>query len=81
MKTHQKPIKRRKFLETGIASGAVIVTFPLWKLVSVPAPLSNICLKSDHKLSKEYHKRLLKIALKYGGEFGEVSVEMESNPY
>jgi hypothetical protein len=80
MKTHQIRIKRRKFLETGIASGAVIAAFPLWKLFSFPAPLSDICLKSDHKLSKEYHERLLEIALKYRGEFGEVSVEMESNP-
>ena len=77
---HFKRIKRRRFLETGIAGGAIIATFPLWKLFSFPAPLSDISLKSDHKLSKEYHERLLEIVLKYGGEFGEVSVEMESNP-
>lgn len=77
---HNRLIKRRKFLETGIASGAVIAALPLWKLFSFPVPISDTCLKFGHHLSKEYHERLLEIALKYGGEFGEVSVEMESNP-
>lgn len=80
MKTHQKQIKRRKFLETGIASGAAIATFPVRKLFSFPAPFSDTRLKPDHKLSKEYRERILEIALRYGGEFGEVSVEIESNP-
>jgi len=77
---HNRPIKRRKFLETGFATGAVIATLPVRKLFSFPAPFSDTCLKSDHNLSKEYNERLLEIALKYGGEFGEVSVEMELNP-
>jgi hypothetical protein len=77
---HLKRIKRRKFLETGIASGAVIATLPFRKFFSFPVPLSDCCLKSGHNLSKEFHEKLIEIALKYGSEFGEVSVEMESNP-
>ena len=77
---HNRPIKRRIFLETGLASGAVIATIPVRKLFSFPAPFSDTCLNSDHNLPKEYYERLLKIALKYGSEFGEVSVEMASNP-
>jgi hypothetical protein len=77
---NNRPIKRRKFLETGLASGAVIAALPIRKLFSFPAPFSDTCLKSNHNLPKGYHERLLEIALKYRGEFGEVSVEMESNP-
>ena len=77
---HNRPIKRREFLETGLAGGAVITTLPVRRLFSFPAPFSDTCLKSDHNLPEGYHERLLEIALKYGGEFGEVSVEMESNP-
>ncbi|NIN01668.1 MAG: hypothetical protein GTO24_27290 [candidate division Zixibacteria bacterium] len=80
MKMHHRPIKRRKFLETGIASGAVIAALPFSKVFSFPAPFSDTCLKSNHNLSKEYHERLQEIALRYGAEFGEVSVKMESNP-
>ena len=78
MKTHHRPIKRRKFLKTGLVSGAFIAAFPVRKLFSFPTLLSDTCQKSHNILPREYHERLLDIALKYGGEFGEVSVEMES---
>jgi hypothetical protein len=75
---HNKPIKRRKFLGTGLAGGAVIAALPIRKLLSFPVPFSDACLKPDHNLPKEHHERLLETALKYGAEFGEVSVEKES---
>jgi hypothetical protein len=71
-------IKRRKFLEAGLAGGAAIATLPIRKLFSLHAPIPDTYLKADNKHSKEYQERLLKIARKYGGEFGEVSFGMEA---
>jgi len=74
MKSHLKPIMRRKFLEKGVVGGAMIAFLPFRKLFSFSAPLSDFYLKSDCYLSKEYLERLLEIASKYGGEFAEVYV-------
>ena len=73
MEYHLKPILRRKFLETGIAGGAIIAFLPFWKLFS--APSSESSLESDCSLSRDSLERLHEIASRYGSEFAEVYVK------
>ncbi len=75
MKSHLKPITRRKFLKTGIAGGFITATLPLWKLFSFSAPPSDFYVNPACNLSKETLEKLIKIALQRGGEFAEVYVE------
>jgi len=71
-------MRRRRFLKTGIAGGAVMALLPFWSLLSTP--LSESSLKSSCKLPKDSHKTLLKITSKYGSEFAEIYVKREKEP-
>jgi len=70
MKRCVKTIRRRKFLETGIAGVIIFAAQPFGKIFnfSVTADSHN---KPDNSLSKDSCERLLQIIHKYGCEFGE----------
>lgn len=75
MKSHGNLLRRRRFLKTGIAGGALMALLPFWKLLSTP--LSESSLKSSCKLSKDSPEKLLRITSKYGSEFAEIYVKRE----
>jgi TldD protein len=75
MKSHFKPITRRKFLKTGLSGGAIVATFPLWKLSAFSDPPQDFAVNPAVYLSKETLEKLLQVALQHGGEFAEVYVE------
>jgi TldD protein len=75
MKRYFKPITRRKFLKSGIAGGAIMATYPVWKLFSFSTPPSDFFVNPACNLSKETLEKLIEIALQKGGEFAEVYVE------
>ncbi|MGB7297493.1 MAG: TldD/PmbA family protein [Candidatus Aminicenantales bacterium] len=79
MKSHFKPITRRKFLKTGLSGGAIVATVPLWKLFSFSDPPQDFAVNPAVNLSKETLERLLQAALQHGGEFAEVYVEYTVN--
>jgi len=62
MNSFAKHLGRRKFLKKVITGGAMIAAFPVWK---------SITPRQDYS-PNEFHQRLLKIAQKYGGEFGGI---------
>jgi len=78
MKSHRNLLRRRRFLKTGIAGGAILALLPFWKLLSTP--LSESSLKSCCKPSKDSLKELLKITSKYGSEFAEIYAKREKEP-
>ncbi len=75
MKSFFKPVTRRKFLKAGATGGAVIATYPVWKLFSFSAPSPDFYVNPTVNLSKETLEKLIDIALQKGGEFAEVYVE------
>jgi TldD protein len=75
VKSFFKPVTRRKFLKAGVTGGAVIATFPVWKLFSFSAPPSDFYVNPTVNLSRETLEKLIEIALQKGGEFAEVYVE------
>lgn len=63
---------RRKFLKKGIAGGIVIAAFPIWQSLPLSA-LSHGTISPEQDYAKdESHRRITKIAQKYGGEFGGI---------
>jgi len=70
------PIKRRVFLKRGLESGALLVSFPLWKelLLSGPEALAEKA-PAAFAVPKEDLRKLLEIALSRGGEFAEIYLE------
>jgi hypothetical protein len=54
-------LKRREFLQKGIAGGVIIAAFPNLKT----------SLKKTMNSSHGSHEKLLKIVQTYGGEFGD----------
>lgn len=81
MKSCFKPIKRRKFLKTGVTGGAFIVTLPLWKLISFSASVSDCHNRPDGYFIEQSQEKILNIALKHGGEFAEIKPELRRNGY
>lgn len=75
MKSHFKPVTRRKFLKAGLSGGAIVATVPLWKLFSFSEPPQDFAVNPAVNLSKETLEKLLQVALQHGGEFAEVYVE------
>lgn len=72
MKSYSKPIKRRKFLRTGIVGGVAGAAIPLWKLSSFSTLSSDSFINTGCKLSNESVERIIEISLKYGSEFAGV---------
>lgn len=75
MKSYFNPISRRKFLKAGVAGGAVMATYPVWKLFSFSPPPPDFYVNPACNLSRETLEKLIVIALQKGGEFAEVYVE------
>jgi len=70
-------INRRSFLKKGVLSGALAISFPLWKYLAARDP--EALLSADPNplsvLDKEDLKRLLEVCLSRGGEFAEIYFE------
>lgn len=76
MKSRPEQILRREFLKKGFAGGAVLAAFPILQRTSFPASLYGLSARSECNLTEEEScERLLDIAHKYGGEFGDAHVE------
>ncbi|MGQ9671860.1 MAG: TldD/PmbA family protein [Candidatus Aminicenantales bacterium] len=74
---HEQGMKRRSFLKKGIQSGALLVSFPLWKHLAasdLSAPFSADTA-SLLTLTKEDLMRLLELCLGRGGDFAEIYFE------
>ena len=65
-----KSLGRRKFLKKGIAWGALAVSFPLGKFIYFILPGADRNFQRHVLFPDESQGKLLKMARKYGGEFG-----------
>jgi len=77
MKDCSRWILRREFLKKGVNCGAVIAALPILQSLSFPASLYDF--SAEYNLSKVSGEKLLEIAHKYGGEFGDVHAEEYTN--
>jgi hypothetical protein len=77
MKDCSRWILRREFLKKGVNWGAVIAALPILQSLSFPASLYDF--SAEYNLSKVSGEKLLEIAHKYGGEFGDVHAEEYTN--
>ncbi|MDH7513470.1 MAG: TldD/PmbA family protein [Clostridiales bacterium] len=70
-------INRRSFLKKGALSGALMISFPVWKCLAARDP--EALLASDPAalsiLDKEDLRKLLEVCLSRGGEFAEIYFE------
>lgn len=68
---------RRNFLKTGIRTGAVIISLPLWKFIRTKDGEALLAgdMSSLPSLDREDLKKLLAICLSRGGEFAELYYE------
>lgn len=68
---------RRLFLKNGIRTGALMVSFPVWKHFSLKEPEALLAEDGPavFALSREDLKKLLDACLSRGGEFAEIYME------
>lgn len=74
-----KPIKRRKFLKTGMRCGAFIAALPMWNLFSSSVSFSDGQNRPDGCHSEQSQERIHDMMLKYGGEFAGIKPELRRN--
>jgi len=74
MRKHHLQIGRRVFLRAGASSGLILAALPLWRHSAPDHPHQPDPPPGYHD-SGNQSEELRRIALKYGGEFGEVGKE------
>ena len=80
MKNCTKPMRRRKFLKTGMGVG-LLAAFPLKELLSFPASVSDRNSGLDRCRPERFQDRICEISLEYGGEFAEVRPRLRRNSH
>jgi hypothetical protein len=71
-----KPIKRRKFLKTGMRCGAFMAALPICKLFSSSDSFSDRQNTPDGCRSEQSQEGIRDMMLKYGGEFADIKPEI-----
>jgi len=74
---HHHLIDRRTFLKKGMQTGALVVSFPIWKHFAAQGPDALLAAEAAQAftLDKDMLRKLLEVCLSRGGDFADIYFE------